>query len=109
MDFYMLQMAEQFGADAFMADDSGYVQRAFAPGENYQGTAFLDSALGQKGKKLASKALGEGLYLALDAAGGLGEALRAAETALPIIKKLRATDRDGLGKILELIKKYWPL
>lgn len=110
MDFYMLQMAEQFGEGAFSADGSGYVQKAFAPGENYQGTDFLDSALGQKGKKLASKALGEGLYLALDAAGGLGEALRAAETALPIIKKIKEQLIEmGLEKILEWLKKHWPL
>lgn len=109
MDFYMLQMADEFGPEAFTADGGGYVQRAFAPGGNYQGTDFMDSAVGQAGKKLATKALSEGLYLALDAAGGWGEALRAAETAAPIIKKLKEQLIEmGLEKVIEIVKKYWP-
>lgn len=110
MDFYMLQMADEFGPGAFSSDSGGYVQRAFAPGENYQGTDFMDSAIGQAGKKLATKALSEGLYLALDAAGGWGEALRAAEAAAPIIKKLKEQLIEmGLEKIIEWVKKHWPL
>jgi len=110
MDFYMLQMADEFGPGAFSSDGGGYVQRAFAPGENYQGTDFMDSAIGQAGKKLATKALSEGLYLALDAAGGWGEALRAAEAAAPIIKKLKEQLIEmGLEKIIEWVKKHWPL
>lgn len=110
MDFYMLQMAEEFGPEAFTADGDGYAQRAFAPGANYQGTDFMDSAIGQAGKKLATKALSEGLYLALDAAGGWGEALRAAEAAAPIIKKLKEQLIEmGLEKIIEWVKKHWPL
>jgi len=110
MDFYMLQMADEFGPEAFTTDGSGYAQRAFAPGANYQGTDFMDSAIGQAGKKLATKALSEGLYLALDAAGGWGEALRAAEAAAPIIKKLKEQLIEmGLEKIIEWVKKHWPL
>lgn len=110
MDFYMLQMAEELGPEAFAADGGGYVQRAFAPGENYQGTDFMDSAVGQTGKKLATKALSQGLYLALDAAGGWGEALRAAEVAAPIIKKLKEQLIEmGLEKVIEFVKKNWPL
>lgn len=110
MDFYMLQMAEEFGSGAFDADGGGYVPRAFTPGENYQGTDFMDSAVGKAGKKLATKALSEGLYLALDAAGGWGEALRAAETAAPIIKQLKEQLIEmGLEKVIEWAKKNWPL
>jgi hypothetical protein len=109
MDFYMLQMAEQFGAGALAEDGSGFLQQAFDPDGNYQGTDLLDGALGQTGKKLAAKAIGEGLYLALDAAGGWGEALRAAEAAAPIIKQIKEQLIElGLEKIIEFIKKHWP-
>lgn len=109
MDFYMLQAAEQFGPGAFDVNGNGYIQRAFGQGGDYQGTGLMDSALGQQGKKLAAKALGEGLYYALDAAGGWGEALRAAEAAAPIIKKLKEKLIEiGLEKVLEFLKKHWP-
>ena len=109
MDFYMLQMAEQFGAGAMAADESGFLQQAFDPDGNYQGIDLMDGALGQTGKKLATKALGEGLYLALDAAGGWGEALRAAEAAAPIIKQIKEQLIEiGLEKVIEFVKKHWP-
>lgn len=110
MDFYMLQMAEEFGTGAFASDGSGYVQRAFAEDGDYQGTDFMDGALGQAGKKVAAKALSEGLYLALDAAGGWGEALRAAELAAPFLKQLKEQLIEmGLEKVIEFVKKNWPL
>ena len=110
MDFYMLQMAEEFGPGAFTAGGGGYMPEAFAPGANYQGTDFMDGAIGQTGKKLATKALSEGLYLALDAAGGWGEALKAAEAAAPFIKKLKEQLIEmGLEKVIEWVKKNWPL
>ncbi len=111
MDFYMIQAAEEFGPGAFRQDGSGYVQESFRgdPLAGYHGTSFLDSAIGRKGKKLAVEALDQGLYLALDAAGGWGEALRAAEAAAPIIKQIKDKLIEmGLEKILEFLKKNWP-
>ncbi|MBU1033376.1 M23 family metallopeptidase [Patescibacteria group bacterium] len=110
MDFSALAAAEAFGAGSFNQNGSGWMQNAFAPGGDYQGTGLMDSAAGQAGKKLATKAIGEGLYVALDAAGGWGEVLRAAETAAPWIKKLKEKIiEQGLEKVLESIKKYWPV
>ncbi len=110
MDLYMLQMAENFGEGAFDANGGGFMQQAFNPQGNYQGTGLMDSALGQQGKKLATKALSQGLYMALDAAGGWGQALKAAEAAAPIIKKLKEQLIEmGLEKVLEWVKKNWPI
>lgn len=110
MDFYMMQAAETMGAGSFAKDGSGYIQRAFAPDGDYQGTGLMDSAIGKAGKKAATEAIGQGLYLALDAAGGWGEALRTAEAAAPFLKKIKDQMIEmGLEKILEFIKKHWPL
>ncbi len=121
MDFYMLQANETLGTsiferatnfarnNAFYQNGDGWAQQAFASNSNYQSTDFMDSALGQQSKKLATKALSEGLYLALDAAGGWGEALRAAEAAVPLVKQLKEKLIEmGLEKVLEFIKKNWP-
>lgn len=110
MDLYMLQMAENFGTGAFDAEGGGFMQQAFDPNGNYRGTGLMDSALGQQGKKLATKALSQGLYMALDAAGGWGQALKAAEAAAPFIKKLKEQLIEmGLEKVLEWVKKHWPI
>lgn len=110
MDLYMLQMAENFGEGAFDTEGGGFMQQAFNPEGNYQGTGLMDSALGQQGKKLAAKALSQGLYMALDAAGGWGQALKAVEAAAPFIKKLKEQLIEmGLEKVLEWVKKNWPI
>jgi len=116
MDLYALQAAEVFGPGSFTKDGSGYVQQAFAPGADYHGTALMDGAVGQKSdknqlkKQLAVKAISQGLYTALDAAGGWGEALRAAEKVAPVVKQVKEKLIElGLDKVIDFGKKYWPI